>query len=69
MSDEQQIAKNCPFCGRRPSVRKGKRRIVDSFYQKAGEWIWKPGITCRPCGIERDFESVEDALAWWNTRA
>lgn len=58
----------CPFCGRKPSLRRGKRRAVDGLYAKAGTWFWKPGIGCAPCRISRDFESTEEALAWWNTR-
>lgn len=56
----------CPFCGRRPSLRKGRQ------YKRAGmvgEWMMRPGVSCNPCRISRDFDSVEDAVAWWNKRA
>lgn len=61
----------CPFCGRKPSLAKGQRYKRDGMYehQKAGAWIWSPAISCRSCHISRDFDSVEDALAWWNKRA
>jgi hypothetical protein len=58
----------CPFCGRRPSLSKGMRRKSDNYFQKAGEWMWRPAVKCRPCEIDREFESLEEALAWWNTR-
>lgn len=60
----------CPFCGRKPQIIKGKRYARDGFYshQKAGMWVWKPAVKCTTCKIERRFESVEDAVAWWNTR-
>lgn len=61
----------CPFCGRKPSVRKGKRQKKDGYYPwqgKAGDWMWKPGIRCGTCKIDREFESVEEAVEWWNGR-
>lgn len=68
--DDKVKLKPCPFCGRRPSLRKGKRYTRDGMYahQKAGSWMWKPAVSCGSCGISRDFESVEEAVEWWNTR-
>ena len=60
--------KRCPFCGGKARHGKGMKRKADSLYQKAGEWMWKPAIGCKRCGIDRRFESVEEALQWWNTR-
>lgn len=63
---------NCPFCGRKPSLRKGSRYTTDGYYAwqniKVGDWRWKPGVKCSTCKIDRDFDSVEEAVAWWNTR-
>jgi hypothetical protein len=66
--------KKCPFCGRRPSLAKGKREAKDFVFgtqiiRKAGDWIWMPAISCRPCDIKRVFETPEEAAEWWNTRA
>ncbi len=54
--------RRCPFCGRAPSLAKGKQR-------KDGEWLWKPVVRCRPCRITRTFHTVEAAISWWNERA
>jgi len=68
--------KKCPFCGKRARVGEGSRRKTDHETYKgraygfaAGEWIWKPNIGCQSCGIAREFDSVEAALEWWNTRS
>lgn len=58
----------CPFCGRKPSLRKGKRYVTTNPVHVAGEWMYKPGVKCTTCKIDRDFESVEEAAEWWNTR-
>ena len=68
------IAKRCPFCGKKPFVNKGKRHGKDSepngiLSYKAGEWVWKPSLGCKPCGIEREADLILDALKWWNNRA
>lgn len=68
MIDAREI-KRCPFCGGKARHGRGQKRKAATLYQNVGEWIWKPFIGCGPCGIDRDFESVEEALTWWNTRA
>lgn len=66
--DSQEIKpRRCPFCGRKPSLAKGKRVASNNnMWHKAGDWLWKPAISCRPCRISRDFETTEEAVAWWN---
>lgn len=69
--------KPCPFCGRKGALLKGKRfgsatrnhpRNLAHWERQAGEWIWKPSVGCKACGIYREFDSVGEAVAWWNYR-
>jgi len=62
----------CPFCGRKPSLRKGMRHQKDGYYHwqpRAGAWRWRPAVRCTTCKFDREFESVDEAVAWWNKRA
>lgn len=67
-STQQPALKRCPFCGGAARFGKGKRRMADTFYQKAGEWIWEPSVGCNKCGFRRKFDSVIATIEWWNTR-
>lgn len=69
MADETDKPLKCPFCGRQPSVVKGRRHTRDGLYAKAGDWFYRPAVKCTRCQIGREFESVDEALVWWNTRA
>lgn len=57
----QSKIRKCPFCGKRPSVGKGKRA-------KDGTWRWRPAVSCSRCHIIRYGDTVEEALQWWNGR-
>jgi hypothetical protein len=61
----------CPFCGKKPSLGKGRQYGAGRTYmnRKKHDWVWRPFIKCRTCVFERVFESVEQAAAWWNKRA
>lgn len=63
---QKAMNKRCPFCGKPPSIHKGKRRAN-------GKWLWHPSVNCNGCGIR--FESSdyipktpEELLEKWNTR-
>lgn len=50
----------CPFCGKKTGfIGKGQK-------YKNGEWWYKPSAKCRICKYQKEFESFEDALNWWN---
>lgn len=58
----------CPFCGRKPVVLKGKRWESSNQNHCAGEWWMRPGIKCTKCRIEKQGESLDEILRWWNER-
>jgi hypothetical protein len=68
MNVAQAEIRRCPFCGGKARHGKGMKRKVENLYQKAGEWMWQPYIGCKACGFSRSFDSVEEAVEWWNRR-
>lgn len=68
MVDKVKLLK-CPFCGRRPSLGKGLRGRRTKDGEVAIVWLRKPSVKCLTCKIQRDCDSVEEAVGWWNTRA
>jgi phage FluMu protein Com len=69
-----ELKKKCPFCGRRPRLVKGRRRsekhksLYPELDARFGVWLWRPAIKCDRCKFGREFDSVEEAVAWWETR-
>lgn len=66
--------RRCPFCKCKPSHGKGSKhkrdyKYLDGSIEKAGSWSRKPYIGCRRCKFNCKFESVEEAITWWNGEA